>query len=148
MGIENGEIGAQTECEAKLGDIIVKNVNSDLTDVSDTVRNVPSENAQNCPKNLDIYEKLGINLEGNERPLSTTPPAVGTKGFPCLEELRHLEVVKSPKRLKKSPLPEPPADVTLCIHSLEESFKRNEVISPKRMEIPTPSPADVTLCIP
>ena len=93
LGIENGEIGAQTECGAKLGDIMVKNVNSDLTVVSDAVKNVPSENAQNCPKNWDIYKKLGINIE-EKSPIEKNmekdyenPPVAGKMVVPGLEEL-------------------------------------------------------------
>ena len=102
LGILNGEIGDQTECDEKLGDVMVENVKSDQKYVSESVKEVPLENAQNCPKNWDIYKKLGIKSEGNERPLSKTPPAAGTKRFPCLEDLRHSKAVKSPEKLEQN----------------------------------------------
>ena len=91
--------------------------------------------------------KLRIIVKSLSR-LNPPPPAVGTMENPCLEELNIRSEVKSPKKLENPHPPQPPADVTKSIHSLEGKIIKNVVISTCKNGPPSPPPVIGTIGLP
>ena len=86
---------------------------------------ISSKNAQGCPKNWDIYKKLGMNSE-EKPPIEKiqkdceNPPVAGKLVVPGLEERTIRKAVKSIDGIEKNPLPPPAAGKKRVSHAWKD----------------------------